>query len=93
VYVPGGRPIHLIIPFENCFTGLKKCWPPISQQGCGMGYFSIAMAGMVGGRGKILRLGLQPKMLEITEKRARRANFNNRMAIKGRVFILIYPDA
>jgi ubiquinone/menaquinone biosynthesis C-methylase UbiE len=48
--------------------------------GCGMGYFSIAMAEMVGDKGKVLCLDLQPKMLEIAEKRARRANLNSRMA-------------
>ncbi len=48
--------------------------------GCGMGYFSIAMAKMVGDKGKVFCVDLQPKMLEITEKRARRAKLNGRMA-------------
>jgi ubiquinone/menaquinone biosynthesis C-methylase UbiE len=48
--------------------------------GCGMGYFSIAMAKMVGNKGKVFCVDLQSKMLEITEKRARRANLNSRMA-------------
>jgi ubiquinone/menaquinone biosynthesis C-methylase UbiE len=48
--------------------------------GCGMGYFAIAMAAMVGGRGRVFCLDLQPKMLEITEKRARRARLDGRMA-------------
>ena len=48
--------------------------------GCGMGYFSIAMAKMVGEKGKVFCVDLQSKMLEITEKRARRANLDRRMA-------------
>jgi ubiquinone/menaquinone biosynthesis C-methylase UbiE len=47
--------------------------------GCGMGYFAIAMAAMVGDRGRVFCLDLQSKMLEITEKRARRANLDGRM--------------
>ena len=47
--------------------------------GCGMGFFSIAMAKMVGNTGKVFCVDLQQKMLEITEKRARRANLNSRM--------------
>lgn len=48
--------------------------------GCGMGYFAIAMAKMVGDQGKVFCVDLQSKMLEITEKRARRADLNGRMA-------------
>jgi ubiquinone/menaquinone biosynthesis C-methylase UbiE len=48
--------------------------------GCGMGYFSIAMAKMIGDKGKVFCVDLQSKMLEVTEKRARRANLNGRMA-------------
>jgi ubiquinone/menaquinone biosynthesis C-methylase UbiE len=40
--------------------------------GCGMGFFSLGMAKMVGPEGKVLSLDLQEKMLQILEKRARR---------------------
>ena len=55
--------------------------------GCGMGFFSIAMAKIVGEKGKVFCVDLQLKMLEITEKRARRANLNGRM-----VFHRCEPD-
>jgi len=38
--------------------------------GCGMGYFSIAMAKMVGENGKVISVDLQQKMLDILSKRA-----------------------
>jgi len=56
--------------------------------GCGMGYFSIAMAKMVGDKGKVFCVDLQSKMLEVTEKRARLANLNGRM-----VFYRCEPDS
>ncbi len=59
----------------------------VMDVGCGMGYFSIAMANMVGDKGKVFCVDLQSKMLEVTEKRARRANLNGRM-----VFYRCEPD-
>jgi ubiquinone/menaquinone biosynthesis C-methylase UbiE len=38
--------------------------------GCGMGFFSLGMARMVGPEGKVISLDLQARMLEILEKRA-----------------------
>jgi SAM-dependent methyltransferase len=40
--------------------------------GCGMGYFSLAMAGLVGERGKVYSLDIQQKMLDVLMKRAKR---------------------
>ncbi len=45
----------------------------VMDVGCGMGFFSIGMAKLVGDNGKVFCVDLQSKMLEITEKRARRA--------------------
>lgn len=38
--------------------------------GCGMGYFSIAMADYVGGSGKVFAVDLQQRMLDILKKRS-----------------------
>jgi ubiquinone/menaquinone biosynthesis C-methylase UbiE len=59
----------------------------VMDVGCGMGYFSIAMAKMIGNKGKVFCIDLQQRMLVITEKRARRANLNGRM-----VFCRCEPD-
>ena len=49
--------------------------------GCGMGFFSIGMAKLVGDHGKVFSVDLQSKMLDITEKRARRAGVAQRIFI------------
>ena len=38
--------------------------------GCGMGYFTIALAKMVGAKGRVVAADLQEKMLEIMKRRA-----------------------
>jgi ubiquinone/menaquinone biosynthesis C-methylase UbiE len=45
--------------------------------GCGMGYFSIAMAKLTGNKGKVIALDIQEKMLEIMKKRAARSGVIN----------------
>ena len=47
--------------------------------GCGMGFFSLGMAKMVGPEGKVISLDLQNKMLEILKKRAHRQGFSERI--------------
>jgi len=47
--------------------------------GCGMGYFSIAMAKMVGGTGRVISVDLQQEMLDIMYKRAKRAGMADRI--------------
>ena len=47
--------------------------------GCGMGYFSIAMAKMVGPEGRVLAADLQPQMLAIMMKRAKKAGVDRRI--------------
>jgi ubiquinone/menaquinone biosynthesis C-methylase UbiE len=41
--------------------------------GCGMGFFSIAVARMLGGEGSVIAVDLQPQMLQVLRKRAERA--------------------
>ncbi|MBN2411510.1 class I SAM-dependent methyltransferase [candidate division KSB1 bacterium] len=45
--------------------------------GCGMGFFSIAMAKMVGENGKVISVDLQQEMLDVLGKRAEHANIPN----------------
>jgi ubiquinone/menaquinone biosynthesis C-methylase UbiE len=44
--------------------------------GCGMGHFSLGMARLVGPQGRVLAYDLQPQMLAITMKRARKAGLD-----------------
>ena len=51
----------------------------VMDVGCGMGYFSIGMAGMVGANGKVIAVDLQQKMLDVMLRRARRSGVANRI--------------
>ena len=48
--------------------------------GPGMGYFSIPLARMVGPRGRVIAVDIQPEMLSALRKRARRASVEERIA-------------
>ncbi len=56
--------------------------------GCGMGFFSIGMARLVGHGGTVYALDIQEKMIEIATKRAARKGLDSRIA-----FSLIEPDS
>lgn len=47
--------------------------------GCGMGYFSIGMARMVGAKGKVIAVDLQQKMLDVMLRRARDSGVADRI--------------
>lgn len=47
--------------------------------GCGMGYFSLELARLVGETGKVITADLQQKMLSGLQKRATRAGLESRM--------------
>jgi ubiquinone/menaquinone biosynthesis C-methylase UbiE len=47
--------------------------------GCGPGYFTIAMAGMIGQQGKIIAVDLQEEMLEHVKRKAQAKNFSDRI--------------
>ena len=47
--------------------------------GCGMGFFSMGMARLVGPEGRVVSLDIQPQMLRVLERRARRANLLDRI--------------
>ncbi len=51
----------------------------VMDVGCGMGFFSIGMAKMVGDEGSVYSVDLQQKMLDITKKRAKRAGLDARI--------------
>jgi ubiquinone/menaquinone biosynthesis C-methylase UbiE len=66
-------------PIRKLFHNPEKILRPYLKEGmtvmdvgCGMGYFSIGMAKIIGDKGRVFCVDLQPKMLEITQKRAGR---------------------
>jgi len=49
--------------------------------GCGMGYFSIGMAKMVGAKGRVISVDLQEKMLKRVSHRAQQKGFLSRITL------------
>lgn len=64
-------------PLRRCFHDPQAILTPYLREGmtaidlgCGMGYFTRAMAKIVGDTGKVISVDLQKEMLDITRKRA-----------------------
>ena len=51
----------------------------VADLGCGMGYFSLPLARLVGDDGKVTAVDLQPQMLDGVKRRADRAGLQNRI--------------
>ena len=60
---------------DHLFSSFIKPGMTVADIGCGLGYFSIGMAKLVGENGKVLAVDIQEKMLEKMEKRSRRRGF------------------
>ena len=66
------KPEEIFIPY------LKEGMTAIDL-GCGMGYFSIGMAKLIGETGKVISVDLQQQMLDTLIQRARKAGVANRI--------------
>ncbi|MBL7119545.1 MAG: class I SAM-dependent methyltransferase [Dehalococcoidia bacterium] len=53
----------------------------VADIGCGSGYFSLAMARMVGEQGRVISVDLQERMLEMVRRRAQRAGLQSRIRL------------
>jgi ubiquinone/menaquinone biosynthesis C-methylase UbiE len=49
--------------------------------GCGMGWFSVPMAGMVGQQGRVIAVDLQQQMLNMLRRRAEKAGVADRIEL------------
>ena len=54
----------------------------VLEPGCGMGYFTLPLARMVGKRGRVIAVDVQAKMLSAIERRARKANLLDRIELR-----------
>ena len=73
-------------PWRKLFQRPEKILGPYLEDGmtvldlgCGMGFFSIAMARMIGPRGKVISVDLQRRMLEVLKARADRRGMAGRI--------------
>jgi ubiquinone/menaquinone biosynthesis C-methylase UbiE len=62
--------------------GLVKEGQTVYDIGCGMGYFSLTLARMVGKDGKVICVDLQKEMLAAARRRAERAGLVARMQFR-----------
>ena len=61
---------RLIHNRKDIFSDYVKEGMTVMDIGCGMGYFTLGLAELVGDSGKVIAVDLQQKMLDITLKRA-----------------------
>ena len=54
----------------------------VVEPGPGMGYFTLALARMVAPRGRVVVMDIQPMMLDVLRRRARRAGVQDRIDIR-----------
>ncbi len=64
---------------EEILKGLVREGDTAIDIGCGTGYFTIPLAGMVGKNGKVIAVDLQERMLKGMEKRACKSCMNDRI--------------
>ena len=79
----------LINPFRKLLENPDKILGPfvregmtVLEPGCGMGYFTLPLARMVGSKGRVVVLEIQPKMLSVLERRARKAGLLDRIELR-----------
>jgi ubiquinone/menaquinone biosynthesis C-methylase UbiE len=73
-------PARVLGPFVR--TGMR-----VVEPGCGMGFFTLDLARMVGPQGRVVAIDLQPRMLEGLRRRAARAGLEGAIDIR-----LAQPD-
>jgi ubiquinone/menaquinone biosynthesis C-methylase UbiE len=64
---------------RKIFAFLVREGMTVLDVGCGMGYFSIGLAGMVGASGRVIAVDLQEKMLSVLRQRAGKAGVGGRI--------------
>ncbi len=55
----------------------------VADIGCGLGYFSVELARLVGPEGRVLSVDVQPAMLKQVSRRARRAGVTERIELRA----------
>lgn len=79
----------LLNPFRKLLENPAKMLGPfvregmtILEPGCGMGYFTLPLARMVGPQGRVIVSEIQLKMLSALERRARKAGLLDRIELR-----------
>ena len=64
---------------EQILGGLLRPGQTVADIGCGMGYFAVPMARLVGEGGRVIAVDLQPEMLDALKRRAACQNLQGRI--------------
>ncbi len=79
----------LLNPLRRLFENPEKIFEPlvhkgmtVLEPGCGMGYFTLPLARMVGPEGRVVAAEIQEKMLSVLARRAQRAGLMERIDIR-----------
>ncbi len=64
---------------EKIFAGLVREGMTVMDIGCGMGFFTIGLAEIVGESGRVIAVDLQQQMLDITVRRATKKGLAGRI--------------
>jgi len=79
----------LLNPLRKLFENPDKILAPfvdegmtVLEPGCGMGFFTLSLARMVGPTGRVVALDVQPKMLSVLRRRAEKAGLLNRIELR-----------
>ena len=74
---------------EDCTTMLKqlgvKPGMTVCDMGCGNGFYTLRLAEMIGDRGEVLAVDIQPEMLRLLQARAKGAGIKNVRPVPGTV--------
>ncbi|MGE5344856.1 MAG: class I SAM-dependent methyltransferase [Acidithiobacillales bacterium] len=70
---------RLIEPPERLLSPHVKPGMTILEPGCGMGFFTLPLARLVGPDGKVICVDVEPRMIEGLRRRARRAGLLDRI--------------
>jgi ubiquinone/menaquinone biosynthesis C-methylase UbiE len=66
---------------EKILAGLVKPGQTVLDLGCGPGYFSLAMARMVGEKGRVISVDVQQKMLDLVRRQAEQQGLVQRISL------------
>ena len=66
---------------EKIFKGLVGPGQTAIDIGCGMGYFTLGLARMVGPEGRVIAVDIQEQMLRRVKKRAERGGLSSRIRL------------
>ena len=69
----------LVHPPEKLFSDFIHSGMQILEIGPAMGYFTLPLARMIGQRGKVYAIDIQPEMLQNLNQRARKAGLSKRI--------------